>query len=217
MKIINLEFHFGVHDRCGEMELRRRCTKLNFVLYNLEINMDWIFLLRVMCYHQPRWRWYKQWEIDGRGKILKRVNYLGRQTVHLPRKGCRYKMKLLVDKSGGLGGAKKGLARSSLEEVNQARKVAGLAPLEEGRGLRREVGLKPLTEGGESLREALTKGNFKPESSQIFELMEKIHSGGRHALSSNKWSRISPSYKGPSLDMVDSDEANNNTVVDGKE
>ena len=149
---------------------------------------------------------------------MKRVNYLGGQSVHLPRKGCRYKMKLLVDKSGGLGGVKKkGLARSSLEEVNQARKVAGLAPLEEGMGLRREVGLKPLTEGGESLREALKKGNFKPESSQIFELMEKIHSGGRHALSSNKWSRISPSYKGPSLDMVDSDEANNNTVVDGKE
>ena len=24
MRIINLDFHFGVHDRCGEMELRRR-------------------------------------------------------------------------------------------------------------------------------------------------------------------------------------------------
>ena len=27
MRIINLDFHFGVHERCGEMELRRRWSK----------------------------------------------------------------------------------------------------------------------------------------------------------------------------------------------
>jgi len=187
MRILNLEFHFGVHDRCGEMELRRR------------------------------WRWYKQWELGGRGKILKRVNYLRRQSAHLPRKRFRYKMKLLADKSGEFGGVKKKeLTRSSLEEVNLARKVAGLAPLEEGRGLRREVGLQPLAEVGESPRETLKEGPFKPDSSMMLEVAEKIEGGGLHGASSNKWSLANPSYTVPSLDMVVSDETNNNTVVEGK-
>ena len=148
---------------------------------------------------------------------MKRVNYLGRQSAHLPRKRVRYKMKLLADKSGELDGAKKkGLARSSLEEVNQARKVAGLPLFEEGRGLRREAGLKPLVEGGQLSRDAMEEGPFKPESSKMLKMVEKNEGGGLHAATSNKWSRTSPSYKGPSLDMVDSDEANNNTVIEGK-
>ena len=150
---------------------------------------------------------------------MKRVNYLGgRQSAHLPKKRVTsYKMKLLAGESAELGGAKKkGLARSSLEEVNQARKVAGLAPFEEGRGFSREVGSKPLEEGEESPREALKEGHFKPEYSKMLEMVEKIENGGLHAAPSNKWSMTSQSYKGPSLDMVDSDVANNNKVVEGK-
>ena len=151
---------------------------------------------------------------------MKRVNYLRKQSAHLPRKRVRYKMKLLADKGGEFGGAKKKeLTRSSLEEVNLARKVAGLAPLEEGRGLRREVGLQPLAEGGESPRETLKACPFKPDNSKMLEVVEKIEGRGFHAATSNKWSKTSPSYEDPSLDMVDmvdSDEANNNTVVEGK-
>ena len=164
----------------------------------------------------PRWRWYKQWEIDGRGKILKRVNYLGRQSAHLPRKRVRYKTKMLAVQSEKLDGAnkKKRLTRSSLEEVNQARKVAGLAPLEETRQLRRETGLKPLLKETELRSEAPKKGNFKPEFSKM---VEQMGGAGLHAASSNQWFLASPSYEeGPGLEMVESDEANNNIIVERK-
>jgi len=192
MRIINLDFHFGVHDKCGEMELRRR------------------------------WRWYKQWEIDGRGKILKRVNYLRRQNTLRTRKMVKYKMTLLVEETEDLGGVKKKkrLVRSSLEEVNEARKVAGLAPVEEGRGFRREAELKPLPNGGESPREVLKEGHLKQDFSNKLEVVEKIDDGGFHvsssAASNNLCIAASPSNKGPNLSMMDCDEANNNIVVDGK-
>jgi len=191
MRIINLDFHFGVHDKCGEMELRRR------------------------------WRWYKQWEIDGRGKILKRVNYLRRQNTLRTRKMVKYKMTLLVEETEDLGGVKKKkrLVRSSLEEVNEARKVAGLAPLEEGRGFRKEAELIPLAKGAESPREALKEEHLKQDFSNKLEVVEKIDDGGFHvspSAASNNLCMASASNKGPSLSMMDCDEANNNIIVDGK-
>jgi len=189
MRIINLDFHFGVHDKCGEMELRRR------------------------------WRWYKQWEIDGRGKILKRVNYLRRQNTLRTRKMVKYKMTLLVEETEDLGGVKKKkrLVRSSLEEVNEARKVAGLVPLEEGRGFRRGAELEPLAKGEESPRELLKEGQQGVIDN--LELADKIKGGGLHACLSaalKKWSMASTGDQGLSLSMMDCDEANNNKVVDGK-
>jgi len=191
MRIINLDFHFGVHDKCGEMELRRR------------------------------WRWYKQWEIDGRGKILKRVNYLRRQNTLRTRKMVKYKMTLLVEETEEFGGVKKKkkLARSSLEEVNEARKVAGLAPLEEGKGSRREAELRRLVKGGESPREVLKEGHLKQGYNNVLEVVEKTDDGGLHvspSAASNNLCMASTSNKGPRLSMMNCDEANNNKVVDGK-
>ena len=154
--------------------------------------------------------------MDGRGKILKRVNYLGRQGTHRTRKRVNYKMTLLVGETNELGGTKKNkLARSSLEEVNQARKVTGLAPLEERSGLRREAELELLGKGGESPREALKGGHFKQGVINMLEVVEKIEDGELNA-ASNIWSIASPSNKGPSLSVMDCDEANNNRAVDGK-
>ena len=154
--------------------------------------------------------------MDGRGKILKRVNYLRRQSTHRTRKRVKYRMTLLVSETDELGGAKrKKLARSSLEEVNKARKVAGLAPLEERIGLRREAEWEPLGKGGELPREALKGGHFEEGVINMLEVVEKIKDGGLNA-ASNIWSIASPSNKGPSLSMMDCDEANNNRAVDGK-
>ena len=131
-------------------------------------------------------------------------------------------MKLLADKGGEFGGAKKKeLTRSSLEEVNQARKVAGLAPFEEGRGLWREAELKLLAKEGESPREAMEVGDFRQELSNLVEVVvEKIEGGGLRAsqsAGSNQGPCVaSPSNMDPSLSMMDSDEANNNTVVERK-
>ena len=152
---------------------------------------------------------------------MKRVNYLRRQSAHRTR--VRYKMKLLTEESGQLGVAKEKmrLARSSLEEVNQARKVAGLAPFEEGRGLWREAELKLLAKEGESPREAMEVGDFRQELSNLVEVVvEKIEGGGLRAsqsAGSNQGPCVaSPSNMDPSLSMMDSDEANNNTVVERK-
>ena len=147
---------------------------------------------------------------------MKRVNYLGRQSAHLPRRRVRYKTKMLATQSEKLDGAnkKKRLTRSSLEEVNQARKVAGLAPLEETRQLRRETGSKPLVKETESPSEAPKKGYFKPEFSKM---VEQMGGAGLHAASSSQWFLASPSYEeSPGLEMVESDEVNNNIMVERK-
>ena len=132
----------------------------------------------------------------------------------------KYKMTLLVEETEELGGVKKRrLARSSLEEVNEARKVAGLAPFEEERGFRREADLKRLAKGGEWPREALKEGHLKQDFSNMLEVVEKIDDGGFHvspSAASNNLCMASPSNKNPSLSMMDCDEANNNIVVDGK-
>ena len=80
-----------------------------------------------------------------------------------------------ASKGGQLGVAKEKmrLTRSSLEEVNQARKVAGLAPFEEGRGLWREAELKPSAKEGESPKEAMKEGHFRQEFSNLVEVVEK--------------------------------------------
>ena len=153
---------------------------------------------------------------------MKRVNYLRRQTAHRGR--VMYKVKFLAGDSGKSSGAKnKRLDRSSLEEVNKARKVAGLAPFEEKRGLWREAELKLLANQGELPREAMAELQFRQEMSNMLEVVEKIEDGGglhasQLAVSNKGLCMTSPTNMGPSLSMaVDSDEANNNnTKVEGK-
>ena len=148
-----------------------------------------------------RWRWYKQWEVDNRGKILKRVDYWGssRESPGKSSTEVKYRKKFLVTPEGGgwLQVEKRKPTRSWLEEVDEARKVAGLPPFSQSQGKSGSsmMELEDLDiKGGDELIEMKGK--------------ELCASPVKDSFNESMWSRVYQSYEG--------DQNNNNALSLGQ-
>ena len=126
-------------------------------------------------------------------------------------------MRLLVEENDGTGESKRWLTRSSMEEVNLARKVAGLVPWEDMKRLRRETNegktkLNPLVRGGGLSRNGMAEEYIGEEFNRNPEVEEMARTGGEGTYASQ--STASASITG--IMFTNSDDANNNIVIEGK-
>ena len=147
-----------------------------------------------------RWRWYKQWEVDNRGKILKRVDYLGsRESLWKSSTEVKYRKRYLVALEGGgrLQVEKRKPTRSWLEEVDEARKVAGLPPFSQSQG-----------KSGSSMME-LEDMHIKGGDGVIeMKGTESCASPVKDSYNESMWNRVYQGYEG--------DQNNNNALSLGQ-